>query len=95
MDDIVRTSQIQVKDLRYVSVHMNFDSSCLSYLGISTTSFCLSISTGDRLFFFFLGSTFWAEEVIRVWKTLRGILRHLAVLKYMQIMQKHEYAASL
>eukprot|EP01147_Barroeca_monosierra_P004399 gene4399-6671_t len=38
-------------------------------------------------------STFWAEEVIRVWKSLRGILRHLAVLKYMQIVQKHSQFA--
>eukprot|EP00043_Microstomoeca_roanoka_P017841 m.187570 g.187570 ORF g.187570 m.187570 type:complete len:803 (-) comp16714_c0_seq3:1065-3473(-) len=37
--------------------------------------------------------TFWAEEVIRVWKSLRGILRHLAVLKYMQIVQKHSQFA--
>eukprot|EP00045_Choanoeca_perplexa_P016926 m.235406 g.235406 ORF g.235406 m.235406 type:complete len:797 (+) comp17403_c0_seq2:184-2574(+) len=34
-------------------------------------------------------ATFWAEEVIRVWKSLQGILRHLAVLKYMQVVQKH------
>ncbi|EDQ92385.1 uncharacterized protein MONBRDRAFT_14158 [Monosiga brevicollis MX1] len=39
--------------------------------------------------------TFWAEEVIRVWKTLRGILRHLAVLKYMQVVQKHPQFAML
>eukprot|EP00053_Salpingoeca_punica_P017075 m.163317 g.163317 ORF g.163317 m.163317 type:complete len:737 (-) comp17110_c2_seq1:638-2848(-) len=35
-------------------------------------------------------NVFWAEEIIRVWKTLQGILRHLAVLKYMQIIQKHK-----
>eukprot|EP00051_Salpingoeca_urceolata_P001249 m.39564 g.39564 ORF g.39564 m.39564 type:complete len:1241 (+) comp11285_c0_seq1:36-3758(+) len=34
-------------------------------------------------------SLFFAEEVFRVWGTLGGILRHLAVLKYMQIVQKH------
>eukprot|EP00049_Salpingoeca_infusionum_P000510 m.40372 g.40372 ORF g.40372 m.40372 type:complete len:809 (+) comp10434_c1_seq1:87-2513(+) len=38
-------------------------------------------------------SEFFAEEVIRVWKTLRGILRHLAVLKYVQIVQKHRQFA--
>ncbi|EGD73140.1 hypothetical protein PTSG_04853 [Salpingoeca rosetta] len=38
-------------------------------------------------------NTFWGEEVIRVWRSLRGILRHLAVLKYMQIVQKHSQFA--
>eukprot|EP00055_Hartaetosiga_balthica_P006035 m.18532 g.18532 ORF g.18532 m.18532 type:complete len:811 (-) comp4975_c1_seq1:916-3348(-) len=38
-------------------------------------------------------STFWAEEVLRVWQGLCGILRHLAVLKYMQIVQKHKQFA--
>jgi hypothetical protein len=31
----------------------------------------------------------WAEEVIRTWKSLQGILRHLTVLKYIQVIQKH------
>ncbi len=34
-------------------------------------------------------SEFWAEEVTRAWKGLLGVLKHLAVLKYMQIVQKH------
>jgi hypothetical protein len=33
--------------------------------------------------------TFWVGEVIRVWSSVTGILKHLAVLKYMQIVQKH------
>lgn len=32
---------------------------------------------------------FFAEEIVRIWRSLQGILRHLAVLKYMQITQKH------
>jgi hypothetical protein len=35
------------------------------------------------------GSAYLAEEVIRVWMTLAGVLKHLAVLKYLQICQKH------
>eukprot|EP00042_Codosiga_hollandica_P046244 m.484138 g.484138 ORF g.484138 m.484138 type:complete len:798 (-) comp57197_c1_seq9:252-2645(-) len=33
--------------------------------------------------------TFWAQEIIKVWQTLQGILKHLAVLKYVQSVQKH------
>ena len=31
--------------------------------------------------------------MIKVWLTLKGILKHLAVLKYMQIVQKHRMFA--
>eukprot|EP00048_Salpingoeca_helianthica_P015518 m.227187 g.227187 ORF g.227187 m.227187 type:complete len:806 (-) comp17143_c0_seq1:162-2579(-) len=32
---------------------------------------------------------FWVEEVVRTWVSLKGILRHLTVLKYIQVIQKH------
>lgn len=32
---------------------------------------------------------FWVGEATRVWGSVTGILKHLAVLKYMQIIQKH------
>lgn len=32
---------------------------------------------------------FWVEEVVRTWLSLKGILRHLTVLKYIQVIQKH------
>ena len=34
-------------------------------------------------------SLFMAEEVLRTWRSLQGILRHLTVLKYIQVIQKH------
>ena len=38
---------------------------------------------------------FWRDELIRCWAKMRGVLKHLAVLKYMQIVQKHRlYAMS-
>ena len=38
--------------------------------------------------------TFFAQEVIKVWKSLAGVLKHLAVLKYMQLAQKHKRFAT-
>lgn len=44
---------------------------------------------GDKL------NDFWKEELCRCWVKMAGILKHLAVLKYMQIVQKHRlYAMS-
>ena len=36
---------------------------------------------------------FWVSEAVRVWSSLKGILCHLAVLKYMQVVQKHRLFA--
>lgn len=36
---------------------------------------------------------FWVSETVRVWSSVKGILKHLAVLKYMQIVQKHKLFA--
>jgi len=38
---------------------------------------------GDKLI------DFWRDELVRCWVKMAGILKHLAVLKYMQIVQKH------
>jgi hypothetical protein len=86
-DDIISSSNLQVKDVGCV---------LLVYISFTVARHdCRLKATPCRTHLIFppfsAFSKFWAEEITRVWKSLRGILRHLAVLKFMQIMQRHRW----